>query len=258
MEFLKKHYEKILLSLVLLGLALAAAALPFALMREKQKLADIETKFPPPVIVKPVNLGANTAAVPRLKLMTNLTFSGAHNLFNPVVWRRRPDGTLIKIQTGNEIGAGAMTVTKISPLLLTLAIDKVTTNMTSYSLLVTHENPKFQVGRRKFNRYFVSTNNTRFEGFHLREIKGPSENPQMLVELPEGERERVTITTNKPYKKIEGYSADLKYEQEKFADKKIDDRIVVDGETNIVVNISSNEVVLSNLGKKTTIPLTGR
>lgn len=256
MEFLKKHYEKIILSVVLLGLALAAGALPFALKQEKDKLDAIETRFAPPIEVKPGNLKRHEEAMVRYRNITNLAFSGAHNLFNPVIWRRRPDGTLIKVQTGNEAGAGAMVLTKINPLLLTLSIDKISTNTSSFSLLVVHENPKMQINRRKQNRYFIRTNDTKFEGFYVRNIAGSTENPFLTIELPDGDK--VTVTTNRPYKKIEGYSADLSSEQEKFTDKKIDDRIVVDGETNIVVNISSNEVVLSNLGKKTTVPLTSR
>ena len=41
MDFLKKHYEKVLLGVVLLGLAVAVAFLPFKIASEKQKLEDM-------------------------------------------------------------------------------------------------------------------------------------------------------------------------------------------------------------------------
>jgi hypothetical protein len=41
MDFLKKNYEKILLGVVLLGLAVAVGFLPFKIASEKQKLKDM-------------------------------------------------------------------------------------------------------------------------------------------------------------------------------------------------------------------------
>ena len=38
--------------------------------------------------------------------------------------QRQPDGKLLKIEVGNEVGAEAMKVTKVSPLYLTVALDK--------------------------------------------------------------------------------------------------------------------------------------
>ena len=40
MDFLKKHYEKVLLGVVLLGLAVAVAFLPFKIASDKQALED--------------------------------------------------------------------------------------------------------------------------------------------------------------------------------------------------------------------------
>src|SRR4051812_26376575 len=113
MEFLKKHYEKILLSIVLLGVAIAAGWLPFAIAEAKIVL-DARTKtLPAPKLVKPIDLTSNEAAVSRLKEATVLSFSGAHNLFNPVVWKQKFDGTLLKVTTGNEIGLKALNIVRI-------------------------------------------------------------------------------------------------------------------------------------------------
>ncbi len=56
MDFLKKHYEKVLLGVVLLGLAVAVAFLPFKIASEKQKLEDMR----------------NTLINPNVKPLTNL------------------------------------------------------------------------------------------------------------------------------------------------------------------------------------------
>ena len=45
MDFLKKHYEKVLLGVVLLGLAVAVAFLPFKIASEKQKLEDMRNRL---------------------------------------------------------------------------------------------------------------------------------------------------------------------------------------------------------------------
>src|ERR1051326_7321823 len=52
MDFLKKHYEKLILGVVLLGLAGAVAFLPIEISSERQKLEDltrtiIKRKIPP-------------------------------------------------------------------------------------------------------------------------------------------------------------------------------------------------------------------
>src|SRR5207253_22210 len=72
MEFLKKHYEKLILSVVLLGLAAVAATLPMKVNEEKQKEEDrknslIGAKVEP---LKPVDLTTNQAVLAKDKGMT--------------------------------------------------------------------------------------------------------------------------------------------------------------------------------------------
>ena len=45
MEFLKRHYEKVLLSLVLLGLATVAAMLPLKIRKEREELESKRKGF---------------------------------------------------------------------------------------------------------------------------------------------------------------------------------------------------------------------
>src|SRR5882724_9802735 len=138
MDFLKKiatvcrsHYEKMLLSLVLLGLAGAVVYLSKIKSDEDDKIKEFLKVVVQKKVagVKPVDLSANDAA---LRLMTNppaLNFSLPHHLFNPVKWQRRPppDNTLIKLVTGDEVGWGKMTITRITPLNFIINLDRVPT-----------------------------------------------------------------------------------------------------------------------------------
>ncbi|MGV3773072.1 MAG: hypothetical protein ACO1QB_09240, partial [Verrucomicrobiales bacterium] len=54
MEFLKQHYEKIILSVVLLGLAAAAALMPMKVSEEKEKETARKEQLMPST-VKPID-----------------------------------------------------------------------------------------------------------------------------------------------------------------------------------------------------------
>src|ERR1700704_3793621 len=108
MDFLKKisaacrlHYEKIVLTLVLLGLAGAVVYLNNTKAEEEKKikdfLTDVGRKSPTPV--KPADTSANEAALKLIASPPGLNFSLPHHLCNPVRWQRRPppDNDLIKM-----------------------------------------------------------------------------------------------------------------------------------------------------------------
>jgi hypothetical protein len=125
MEFLKNNYEKVILSVVLLGLAVAAALLPIWVAGEKRALEEIDNQITQTERkeLKPVNLTTNEIVLQRVVKATALRLSGEHNLFNPVPWQRMRDGHLIPIRTGREIGPSALAITKIAPLYLRIEYD---------------------------------------------------------------------------------------------------------------------------------------
>src|SRR5882762_2524889 len=113
MESLKKigqvcrqHYEKILLILVLIGVALAVAFLYQASQSEGEKLKaflqDVGKRSGKPV--KAVDLSRALAGLQQAQTPPALNLAAPpHNLFNPVKWQQQPNGILVPVRTGDEI-----------------------------------------------------------------------------------------------------------------------------------------------------------
>jgi len=244
-EIFKLHYEKIILSAVLAGLAAAV----WFLYQESAKEEESASQFVENVGnrkvkgVKPVDLSVYQNG---LKLAQNpppLILSGGHNVFNPVKWQRRPDGVLIKIQTGKEVGPEAMSITKITPLSFIISLDRVANP--GYYFGVTRESAEKPIDRTKKAKF--ATLNATNEFFTLREVKGPPEDPtEVVLELADT-KERVTVSKTTEFKRVVGYEAELKYtvENKNYPKLRIGSTITVAGDQYIIVAINENEVVLS-------------
>lgn len=248
MEFLKNHYEKVLLSLVLLGLAVTVALLP-----AKVPSVDTASSAGPQKPLVPVDLRTNEAALTNLASLPQVVLSGSNNLFNPVQWRRKADNSLWKIISANEVGPGALRIVKTnSPLYFILSFDGV--NLPNYQIGVTQETNKSINLRGKVPRYGAL--NEKNEFFKITKISGAVEAPDALA-LEVGDlKEQATLSKDKPFKMIAGYTCDLAYPPQNMAwrEKRVGDSLVFDGDTNNIVEITANEVVLSaSSGKRTTI-----
>jgi hypothetical protein len=71
-----------------------------------------------------------------------------------------------------------------------------------------------------------------------------------------GTEGNVSITRSKPFKRVDGYMADLKYppETKTWLKRRVGDKLVFAGEEYNIVAINENEVVMSApSGKKTTV-----
>ena len=211
MEFLKKHYEKLILSVVLLGLAVVAATLPMRVSREKEaeetrKSSLIGAAVKP---FEPVDLSTNKQVLEKVKTPIKFDIAGKHNLFNPVPWVEQPNGALIKIQ-GNA-GIEALQVQAITPLRMMLSLDEIiptqgANNTTEYKYQVTRILEGATSGG-KAGRAFSPGLTDRNIGT-LKAVEGPPENPTALVmALPD--RTEVRVSKEKPFSKIIGYAADL-------------------------------------------------
>lgn len=262
MQFLKKlkaHYEKLILGLVLAVLLGASIFLLFQVSgtQEYLKNQDIAIGKQAAKALKPVDLTTNEVVLKRLSAKQDWQLSGEHNLLNPVQWQRKPDGTLIKIQTGNEVGPMALQVQKIIPLNLIVAFEAVSGSGDAirYQFAVTREADKNPSHRRRVPSFVTPGGKT--SAFMLKEIKGSKEEPDgFLIELLEGNKE-VLLTKDKPFTQVGGYMADLRYEPENrsFLGRRVDDKITFGGESYNIVAITEREVVLSALSttKRTTV-----
>src|SRR5271170_6625590 len=116
MDFVKKHYEKVLLAIVLLGLVAATASLPFIKAAQQTTITGIIT-----TIIKPnnspltnLNLTVESNTVVRATNSFSVDFGPPNKLFNPMEWARTLDNRLIPVN-GSNVGPAAVTVTKTTP-----------------------------------------------------------------------------------------------------------------------------------------------
>ncbi|MBI3850117.1 MAG: hypothetical protein HY298_07490 [Verrucomicrobia bacterium] len=252
MDLIKKHYEKVLLGLVLLGLAVAAALLPLKISSEKQDLEN-QRQVRTTTNVKPLtnlNLTRYEGTLQRLQTALNLNFSSGHNLVNPVPWQKAADGHLIPIRTGTEVGPGAVVVTQITPLYLIISFD----NVTVAGNLIGVENEAAATPDKRRKRPSTAP---KTDIYTVQEVKGPTNNPTELVLVLNDTGQRVSIAPERPFRRVEGYSADLRYDPEKknFPKQRLGSVLTFAGEEYNVVAITASDVVLSakSTGKKTTI-----
>jgi hypothetical protein len=256
MDFLKKHYEKVLLGVVLVGLALAVAFLPFKISSDKQTLEEATAKRITKTVKPLTNLDLTFPedTLKRMATPASLDLSSGNRLFNPVPWQQAADKHLIKVESGN-IGPLAVIITKLTPLWTTFSLDKVVvldsgaaekgkTNEVKYVVGVKKE--AAPEGKREKKQSYVKLNDKN-ESFALREVKGPAdESAQLILELSDT-GEKAVVTTNQPFRRIDGWMADLKYDPETktWSKRRVGSQLVFNGEDYNIVAISSNEVVLS-------------
>jgi hypothetical protein len=262
MDFVKKHYEKVLLSAVLLGVVGFLVFLPFVISNEQKKLIDIAGTVinTPARPLPPLDLTHQAAISQRLKLPPNFDFSTTNRLFNPLEWKKRLDNTLFPIKNGNETGAGAAVVTKITPLYFIITFDSVETNGAAprYVIGVERQAADKPSMRRKQQHYASLGEKKDF--FILSEVNGDPADPSGLVLKLTDNGDMVTVSKDKPFQRVENYAADLKYDLEKpirnFAGLRAGSRLSFGGEDYIVVAVDADEVILSAQSnqKKTTLP----
>jgi hypothetical protein len=263
MDRIKKHYEKVLLGFILVGATAAVASLLFWIPSEKARLEEernqIISRQPKPLTNLDLTLGA--AAMTNLSAAPDADFGRPHHLLNPVQWQKTapPEGKLIKVQTGNEVGIDATVITKTTPLYLILTLDSVGPSISGApsGYLLGLERQAGPAGKRSKRQLFAKLNEKKDDTLTLREVKGSPENPDEVVVEMSDTGERVSLTKERPYRRVEGYVADLKNEPAKgtYINKRVGDRLVVGGEEYNIVAITENEVVFSHklTGKKASI-----
>jgi hypothetical protein len=182
-DFVKIHYEKILLSVVLLALAAAAAYLPMKISDHKRKLEEI--RRPRPVVAgkpaKSADLSTNIAVLEHVQKLPELRLTRPHNLLNPVTWKKTPDNRLIKIDTEDKEGPGALQVTKITPLHFTISYSGISGRRFS-SLSICGQERGYRTGPERANHAVFSPRRKKRKNdyFVLRGHHRPSERIKRL------------------------------------------------------------------------------
>jgi hypothetical protein len=250
MDFLKKHYEKIILIAVLLGVVGFLVFLPIMISNDHQEIVDMSAGVITPKVtpLPELDMTRQQAVLQRLQSPANFDFSTQNKLFNPLEWKKDQNNVMFPIKNGNEIGANAAVVTKITPLNLVVTLDEVRTNDLGavYVIGVERQAAPYLRDRRKL-QHFASVGEKN-DAFTLTAVKGDPANPDELDLKLADTGETATVSKDKPFQRIDAYAADLKYDPEKkiFPGRRVGSAVPFNGEDYIIVAIDANEVILSS------------
>src|SRR5688500_20190073 len=91
MQFLKAHYEKVILSVVLLGLLAAAALMPMKVSQERQNEEQRKEVLLPKAVkpMNPIDLTTNKQFVASVEQPKRVDLAGEPNVFNPDGWQKK-------------------------------------------------------------------------------------------------------------------------------------------------------------------------
>ncbi len=258
MQFFKKHYEKILLSIVLAGLIGVLVFMLFYIAADKQAMEDNANGLINPAAhaLPDLDLTTNTAAVTRLESPLQLDLETSNKVFNPFEWQKTLDGRMV--EKASSIGPQVVVVTNITPLYLVLTLDAVVTNELGarYVIGVEKQSATTAAKKRKQQRY-VSVGDKN-DTFGLLSVNGVPENTDALVIKILDSGETVTLTHGTPFRRVDDYAVDFRYDPEKktFRGRRTGDKVSFGGADYVVFAVSQDELTLDDQsnGKKITLP----
>jgi hypothetical protein len=253
MEYLKRHYEKIVLSVVLLVLAGAAGYLIFEVNRTRGDLQAKERVITEgsPKKLKPIDATRYQKLLERGTTVELVDLGKVHHVFNPVPWVRKPNGDIIKVVSGNEIGLRAVQVSKIST--LNLVLDLVVTGTAerpTYSVGLTREHALLPANRKRISRTATIGNKSTIESglaITLKEVKGTYPDVELVLDLVTGEEtQTVTLAKGRGFTKPMVYLVDLRYPPDNvnYQGKREGEKVLIAGDEVQIQSIKPNEVSL--------------
>jgi hypothetical protein len=246
----------------------ALVFLPFMIASDRDRLEQIKEGIIRGHVdsLAGLDLGRETNVLGRLQSAYKLDFSTTNKLFNSVPWQKTPDGRLIKNAAGNEVSLAV--VTKITPLYTMLTLDSIETNsietndlVARYVISMERQAAALPAQRGKKQHYAsvgekVGEKN---DAFIIKEVSGsPADSGtlKLTVQLMDT-GENATLSQDKPFRRVDGYSADLKYDPEKktWQGQRIGADLKFAADDYIVVAIDQGAVILSARSnqKKTTL-----
>ncbi len=263
MEQLKQHYEKVILGLAMLALVYVAYGVltdnseeAIAEQVQARERPDDKDKKPMPQMV----MTDYHATLARLEKAETLNLSNPHNLFNPVQWRVTRQGTTLKVELGNEIGAGAIELIETRPLYLKIEYRGTTGTApnTRYRFAVTREAAETKKKRLRMTTTAQLNDKDTRDLFTLIKIVGAPDPTAFELQLANNAG-NVTVEKGKLFQRIDGYTATLKYapDNKTYANKRVRDKLFFADDGHNIVAIGKREVVLStaSTSKRTTIRL---
>jgi hypothetical protein len=264
MEQLKQHYEKAILGLAMLALVYVAYGVltdnseeAIAEQVQARERPDDKDKKPMPQMV----MTDYHATLARLEKAEALNLSNPHNLFNPVQWRVTRQGTTLKVELGNEIGAGAIELIETRPLYLKIEYRGTTGTApnTRYRFAVTREAAEIKKKRLRMTTSAQLNDKDTRDLFTMIKIVGDPADPTAFELQLANNAGNVTIEKGKLFQRIDGYTATLKYapDNKTYANKRVRDKLFFADDGHNIVAIGKREVVLStaSTSKRTTIRL---
>jgi hypothetical protein len=249
MQFLKAHYEKFILSVVLLGLAAAAALMPVKVSKEREKEEERQRILLPKEVkpLAPIDLATNEQVLAQVSQPKRVILAGEHNIFNPVRWQRGQDGSIYRAQ---DAGPSALQILDIRPLHMRLEFDQVTGTAADIRYRVIYLNETERSGRPSPRDAIEGQD---YRNFKLEKVIGEDKsNPEALqLQLP-NEKQPIRITKQQGFERVIGFTADLKHtvENRTWKDQRVKDELNFGGESYNIVAITANEVVLSAKSNK--------
>lgn len=276
MEFLKNHYEKIVLSVVLLLMATAAVLLVLQVRSVEEELGAFRKVI--------VETGGQSVERPKTNPYTAILTKAQppvvdlvqpHKVFNPERWLMDTNRNLI---SGKDVGVAKLQLLEVQPMQLKLELlvsgsaerQSYLVNITrEYALKTTDQRPTKRSVTVNSTNYLDAPSKLRY--IVARAIEGPPDNPTVTLDYqePGKELQKITLTKDKPFSAVVDYGVKLFYPVEKIAFpnplrkdvvwERKDAPLVFAGDTNIIVEITVSNVIVKAVSndKTTTIPLSG-
>jgi len=263
MEQVKEHYEKAILGLAMLALVYVA----YGVLTDNSEEAiaeQVQARSRPALEQKkemsPMDMRRYHGTLARLENAKPLDLSNPHNLFNPVQWRVTRQGTTLKVESGKEIGAGAIELSETGPLYLKIEYRGTTgtAGNTRYRFAVTREAAETKKKRLRMTTTAQLNDKDTRDLFTLIKIVGAPDPTAFELQLANNAG-NVTVEKGKLFQRIDGYTATLKYppDNKTYANKRVRDKLFFADDGHNIVAIGKREVVLStaSTSKRTTIRL---
>lgn len=271
MEFLKNHYEKLILGLTLLLMAAGAVMLVLEAGMVQEELDGyrktiVESEGKPPTTE---DSAARKKTLDQARRPPQTDFVKVHRVFNPDAWYVDTNGNLV---AGTNVGVNRLVVQSITPQQLQLEFAAVGGSperpSVSFNMVRQFGRTPAETNRtrRSITLNTTNTSNTldpaRKLVLHAREIGGTPEAPEAKLELHEPGKDPLKFLLSKAqnFATVIDYVAHIYYEVEtnfvwKVARK--DTPLVFAGDTNIVVEVTATNVILRAVSndKITILPL---